>query len=92
MFEGGNKNLAAYRQLSYLAKRQQFQYDHTNKNWHSDATGNILGFDWDNWLADDTVGMYGKDRTKDHGMRWDIFYCKDKAAQAKTRAMKASVA
>lgn len=93
MFEGGNKNLAAYMQHPYYGKRQQFHYDHDTKYWQSEATNNIIGFDWDNWLADDTVGTFDsllEENQKKHGMRWDIYYCKDKDGNKATQPAQAA--
>ena len=79
MFEGGNKNLAAYMQSERFRSRQTFNYEFEHKHWVSGATKNIIGFKFDDWFADDTVGTFEETEENENknGMRWDIYYCKD---------------
>lgn len=62
MMEGmTHGNLAAYRQserMARLSAQQKFQYDWEQQYWRRDGTDKIIGFNWDNWLADDNAFTY----------------------------------
>jgi len=78
MLEGGNKNLAAYKENLTMQGRQTFHYEPTTKHFLAEYTGNIIGFDWDHWLANDSVFTLDPNSLKDgqKGVQWDIYYCK----------------
>ena len=60
MFEGVTSgNLITRPHNKYLGERSQMHYHPDTKNWVSEVSGHKIGFDWDNWLADDSVKAFG---------------------------------
>lgn len=54
-------NIATYKEserTSRLAAQQKFSYDWKKQYWRRDNSDKIIGFNWDNWLADDNVFTY----------------------------------
>ena len=62
MMEGlTNGNIATYKESEMIAKlaaQQKFTYDWKKQYWRRDNSNHIVGFNWDNWLADDNVFTY----------------------------------
>jgi len=82
MMEGFNGNICTYKDSERIAKlrtQQKFTYDWKTRHWKRDGSDMIIGFNWDNWLADDNVFAYNKKDLKifQRGVRWNIHYCSE---------------
>ena len=84
MFEGltgessGVHNLITKPHAKHLGERSIMHYHPKTKHWVSEVSGRKIGFDWDNWLADESVKAFGKEHESENGMKWNIFHCDGK--------------
>lgn len=79
MFEGYNGNLATMKMNPLFRNYQRFKFDPKTKFWQADATRDAIGFDWGNWLADDSVISFKEPNAlkQKSGVKWNIYYCEE---------------
>lgn len=65
MFEGMNGDLVTMAKNDKFAARMKFQYDWHTKLWQCTETFDAVGFNWSDWLADDSVVTYKPKPIKD---------------------------
>lgn len=76
IFEGVTSgNVITRTHKKFMGERSIMHYHPDTKHWVSEVSGRVLGFDWDDWLADDSVRAMPKDHVGEKGLKWNIFYC-----------------